>query len=163
MQCKAAVAEHSILHKLISTSIARAHTFRHKIYSITWLHCSGSLTSIRISFQFSVHAECLLDNFESWSIFLLLLLLLFPSCHWKGLTPAAFSTFQWILERDMSHKLAITGICKSMRKLGQWSRLHMLMSRWVGVQYHHRFTFSSSLSSILWTTIFQSIWTYTYI
>lgn len=47
----------------------------------------------------------------------------------KGLAPAAMHTFQRILEQNVSNKLAITGICKSMRKLGQWSRLHLLMSR----------------------------------
>lgn len=46
-----------------------------------------------------------------------------------GLAPAAMHTFQRILEQNVSNKLAITGICKSMRKLGQWSRLHLLMSR----------------------------------
>lgn len=49
--------------------------------------------------------------------------------YFTGLAPAAMQTFQWILEKDVSNKLAITGICKSMRKLGQWSRLHLLMSR----------------------------------
>ncbi|XP_031633037.1 protein O-mannosyl-transferase TMTC1-like isoform X2 [Contarinia nasturtii] len=47
----------------------------------------------------------------------------------NGLAPAAMHTFQRIFEKNESNMLAITGICKSMRKMGQWSRLHLLMTR----------------------------------